>query len=70
MGGTEDTTNEGLAAACARGRVGGRPTVATDEVIRAARDPLPDPGLSIVPPPWERRHEGTEPVAGDQGAAQ
>ncbi|MFF4648236.1 recombinase family protein [Streptomyces sp. NPDC001389] len=41
-------TNEGLAAARARGRVGGRPTVATEEVIRAARDLLPDPGRSIT----------------------
>ncbi|MGX4694788.1 recombinase family protein [Streptomyces sp. JNUCC 63] len=41
-------TNEGLAAARARGRVGGRPTVATEEVIRAARDLLPDPGRSII----------------------
>ncbi|MFJ8036514.1 recombinase family protein [Streptomyces sp. NPDC096032] len=41
-------TNEGLAAARARGRVGGRPTVATKEVIRAARDLLPDPGRSIT----------------------
>ncbi|MER6320072.1 hypothetical protein ABT237_40960 [Streptomyces sp. NPDC001581] len=32
-------TNEGLAAPRARGRVGGRPTVATEEVIRAAREP-------------------------------
>lgn len=41
-------TNEGLASARARGRVGGRPTVATEEVIRAARDLLPDPGRSIT----------------------
>ncbi|MFE3018966.1 recombinase family protein [Streptomyces sp. NPDC059256] len=41
-------TNEGLAAARARGRVGGRPTVATEEVIRAARNLLPDPGRSIT----------------------
>ncbi|MFB6823719.1 recombinase family protein [Streptomyces virginiae] len=41
-------TNEGLAAARARGRIGGRPTVATEEVIRAARDLLPDPGRSIT----------------------
>ncbi|MQY36963.1 DNA-invertase hin [Streptomyces sp. RB17] len=41
-------TNEGLAAARARGRVGGRPAVATEEVIRAARDLLPDPGRSIT----------------------
>ncbi|MFE3788100.1 hypothetical protein [Streptomyces goshikiensis] len=40
--------NEGLAAARARGRVGGRSTVATEEVIRAARDLLPDPGRSIT----------------------
>ncbi|MEV7959560.1 recombinase family protein [Streptomyces sp. NPDC088141] len=39
-------TNEGLAAA--RGRVGGRPTVASEEVIKAARDLLPDPGRSIT----------------------
>ncbi|MFJ2630101.1 recombinase family protein [Streptomyces sp. NPDC087532] len=41
-------TNEGLAAARARGRVGGRPTVASEEVIKAARDLLPDPGRSIT----------------------
>ncbi len=41
-------TNEGLVAARARGRVGGRPTVATEEVIRAARDLLPDPCRSIT----------------------
>ncbi|MET8517654.1 recombinase family protein [Streptomyces sp. NPDC005077] len=41
-------TREGLAAARARGRVGGRPTVATEEVIRAARDLLPDSGRSIT----------------------
>ncbi|MFG2339543.1 recombinase family protein [Streptomyces yangpuensis] len=40
-------TNEGLAAARERGRVGGRPSVATEE-IRAARDLLPDPGRSIT----------------------
>nr|WP_285441087.1 MULTISPECIES: recombinase family protein [unclassified Streptomyces] len=39
-------TNEGLPAA--RGRVGGRPSVATEEVIRGARDLLPDPGRSIT----------------------
>jgi hypothetical protein len=37
-----------LAAARARGRIGGRPSVATEEVIRAARDLLPDPGRSIT----------------------
>lgn len=41
-------TNVGLAAARERGRVGGRPSVATEEVIRAARDLLPDPGRSIT----------------------
>ncbi|MEV4968559.1 recombinase family protein [Streptomyces sp. NPDC024062] len=41
-------TNEGLAAARERGRVGGRPSVATEEIIRAARDLLPDPGRSIT----------------------
>ncbi|MEU8784451.1 helix-turn-helix domain-containing protein [Streptomyces sp. NPDC048637] len=35
-------------AARARGRVGGRPTAATEEVIRAARDLLRDPGRSIT----------------------
>ncbi|MFF0286814.1 hypothetical protein [Streptomyces sp. NPDC005262] len=39
---------EGLAAARSRGRVGGRPGVATEEIIRAARDLLPDPGRSIT----------------------
>ncbi|MEE4593654.1 recombinase family protein [Streptomyces sp. DSM 41524] len=41
-------TKEGHVAARARGRVGGRPTVATEEIIRAARDLLPDPGRSIT----------------------
>jgi len=41
-------TNEGLAAARARGRVGGRPPVATEELIRAARDMLPNPENSIT----------------------
>ena len=41
-------TKEGLAAARARGRVGGRPMVATEEIIRAARDLLPDSGRSIT----------------------
>jgi DNA invertase Pin-like site-specific DNA recombinase len=39
---------EGLAAARARGRVGGRPTVATPEIIRAARDMLPNPDASVT----------------------
>ncbi|MCK9897193.1 recombinase family protein [Frankia sp. AgB32] len=41
-------TREGLAAARARGRVGGRPTVATQEIIRAARDMLPNPDASVT----------------------
>ncbi|MDP4505105.1 hypothetical protein Q9G87_24265 [Nonomuraea sp. G32] len=41
-------THEGLAAARARGRTGGRPTVATPDLIRAARDLLPDPGRSVT----------------------
>lgn len=41
-------TREGLAAARARGRVGGRPTVVTPEIIRAARDMLPNPENSIT----------------------
>ena len=41
-------THEGLAAARDRGRVGGRPTVATPEIIRAARDLLPNPEHSIT----------------------
>ncbi|WP_436842277.1 recombinase family protein [Streptomyces cyaneofuscatus] len=36
-------TNEGLAAARARGRVGGRPSVVNDTLLRAARDMLPNP---------------------------
>lgn len=36
-----DTTTPG-------GRLGGRPSVATEEVIRAARDLLPDSGRSIT----------------------
>jgi DNA invertase Pin-like site-specific DNA recombinase len=41
-------TREGLAAARARGRTGGRPTVATPEIIRAARDMLPNPDASVT----------------------
>ncbi|MGW0909514.1 hypothetical protein [Streptomyces sp. NPDC002853] len=41
-------TNEGLAAARERGRVGGHPSVATEEVIRAVRDLLRIPGRSIT----------------------
>ncbi|MER6257882.1 recombinase family protein [Streptomyces sp. NPDC001584] len=40
-------TNEGLAAARARGRIGGRPTVVNDKLLRAARDMLPNPENSI-----------------------
>ncbi|QEU89007.1 recombinase family protein [Streptomyces viridosporus T7A] len=40
-------TNEGLAAARARGRVGGRPTVVSEQLLRAARDMLPNPENSI-----------------------
>ncbi|MFE7429250.1 recombinase family protein [Streptomyces sp. NPDC057545] len=40
-------TNEGLTAARARGRVGGRPTVVNDKILRAARDMLPNPDNSI-----------------------
>ncbi|WP_344886657.1 recombinase family protein [Nonomuraea antimicrobica] len=41
-------THEGLAAAKARGRTGGRPTVVTAELLKAARDLLPDPGRSVT----------------------
>ncbi len=41
-------TREGLAAARARGRVGGRPTVVNADIIRAARDMLPNPEHSIT----------------------
>lgn len=41
-------TREGLAAARIRGRVGGRPTVITPEILRAARDMLPNPENSIT----------------------
>ena len=41
-------TREGLAAARARGRVGGRPTVVTPEIIRAARDMLPNADASVT----------------------
>ncbi|MFD7495884.1 hypothetical protein ACFV8T_26355 [Streptomyces sp. NPDC059832] len=40
-------TNEGLAAARARGRVGGRPTVVNEQLLRAARDMLPNPDDNI-----------------------
>ncbi len=40
-------TREGLAAARIRGRVGGRPTVITPEILRAARDMLPNPDNSV-----------------------
>ncbi|MEV7968195.1 recombinase family protein [Sphaerisporangium sp. NPDC088356] len=41
-------TREGLAAARARGRVGGRPTVVNSDILRAARDMLPNPEHSIT----------------------
>ncbi|MFG1882556.1 recombinase family protein [Micromonospora sp. NPDC049102] len=41
-------TREGLAAARARGRVGGRPTVMNADLIRAARDLLPNPDASVT----------------------
>lgn len=41
-------TREGLAAAKARGKVGGRPTVVSDDLIRAARDMLPNPDNSVT----------------------
>jgi len=42
-------TREGLAADRARSRVGGRPTVVTPQIIRAAHDVLPN--LSPASPP-------------------
>ncbi|MES9512107.1 recombinase family protein [Streptomyces sp. NPDC000609] len=39
--------NEGLAAARTCGRVGGRPNVVNDKLLRAARDMLPNPENSI-----------------------
>ncbi|MFF3431366.1 recombinase family protein [Streptomyces sp. NPDC002602] len=42
-------TNEGLAAARARGRVGGRPSVVNDKLLRAARDMLPNPRTASRP---------------------
>jgi DNA invertase Pin-like site-specific DNA recombinase len=41
-------TREGLAAAKARGRTGGRPTVINADLLRAARDMLPNPEHSIT----------------------
>jgi DNA invertase Pin-like site-specific DNA recombinase len=41
-------TREGLAAARARGRIGGRPTVITPDILRAARDLLPNPEHSVT----------------------
>jgi hypothetical protein len=38
----------GLAAVRARGCIGGRPTVVTPEIIRAARDMLPNPDASVT----------------------
>lgn len=42
-----ERTNEGLAAAAERGRKGGRPVVATDEKVTAARH-LIDGGMSVT----------------------
>lgn len=41
-------TREGLDAARARGRVGGRPPVMTPEKIAAARSLLPDNSISAI----------------------
>jgi DNA invertase Pin-like site-specific DNA recombinase len=41
-------TREGLDAARARGKVGGRPSVVNADIIRAARDMLPNPEHSIT----------------------
>jgi DNA invertase Pin-like site-specific DNA recombinase len=41
-------THEGLAAARARGRIGGRPSVINPEILRAARDMLPNPEASVA----------------------
>ncbi|MFE2185902.1 recombinase family protein [Streptomyces sp. NPDC059455] len=41
-------TREGLAAARARGNVGGRPTVVDENILRMARDMLPNPENSIT----------------------
>ncbi|WP_406113118.1 recombinase family protein [Kitasatospora purpeofusca] len=41
-------TREGLADACARGKVGGRPVAVNADIIRAARDVLPNPEHSIT----------------------
>ncbi|WP_371100579.1 hypothetical protein [Streptomyces sp. PU_AKi4] len=54
-------TNEGPAAA----RVGGRPTVATEEVVRAARGLLPGPGHSVTS---IAKPLGVSPGAGTRGS--
>ncbi len=41
-------THEGLAAARARGKAGGRPAVMNADLIRAARDMLPNPEASVA----------------------
>jgi hypothetical protein len=43
-------TREGLATARAHGRIGGRPTVVNDDLLRAARDMLSNPQHSITSP--------------------
>jgi hypothetical protein len=42
-------TREGLATARAHGRIGGRPTVVNDDLLRAARDMLPNPSTPSPP---------------------
>lgn len=46
--GVHGPLSEGLAAARARGRVGGRPTVMNADLIRSARDLLPNPEASVA----------------------
>ncbi|MEU2389598.1 recombinase family protein [Streptomyces sp. NPDC007369] len=41
-------TEEGLVAARARGKVGGRPTIVNEDLIGAARDMLPNPENSVT----------------------
>lgn len=51
-----------LAAARARGRVGGRPTVVTPEIIRAARDMLPNPDTQHHRHRPAARHQPRHPL--------
>jgi DNA invertase Pin-like site-specific DNA recombinase len=41
-------THDGLAAAKARSRTGGRPSVVDAQLLKAARDLLPDPERSVT----------------------